>query len=1372
MKLKPLVQMMAMLPVMFFPTTATLHASDLSIYKGNTTGKTSILLMLDTSGSMGISSLVLPKNNPYGSPGDVDEALCDRVLVQENYSNDASTGIYEWAYNLKDPTNNDRTASRKTVTIGGTVIPYYVRGCTKGGVTQYDRLSRLKDAILPLLAESPTTGLPNSVVMGLGQFSSRTDLTIGSVPTKFVDGHSGRIVVPNMALATAQRIKIAQALASIKSVDTSTNEDGTSNSNLKISSKNYPDIIKASSGTPTAHAYAEAAAYMMGTNTGGSATLAKNVSFIYDGYMLKQKGSEQIYFLCATSGGGTTYTLGATVKQCPSDWPEWDDGKKTVKGTIIFKPYDGSCTKANSPNQNWCSVGFDNFKAEVGSMSSLWDAYKKLPVGWRFDGWVKVPTEPMDIEPVVGTVWGYPDGISGLVSYRTSPFSLDGTTDNTVGGFTYSAADSKGTTNYIAGGSNNSCDGNGIYFLTDGAPNSTKDSMARTILNHSLLNSAYQFALKPSGTGVLASPILKSDLFAGETGGWEYIGEYAKKLRNRTETSNTQKNPLDMNIKTAVVGFGASFSGLTKNTDGTYNCESAPNADAKNACIWGSKEYGDGGFYFAENSEDIKNSIIKFVEDVTPAFASGSLGSISVPSDPLDQTRLMTTGFFPMVQPVDGAKIRTWAGNLKKYNIIGGTLKDVSNNAIYSVTNGKQVINKSAKDLWSSVSETDADHSSVESGGSWSKIPTPSLLNVLTDPSSATSVRNVFTMDGATLRPITKENLATDYTEANGVPALNSTNINVQKRYALLNYLGYQSVYPSTKTTITTTDINTLSTTKPNIPYRYLGGVVHSTPLVVTKKAVLESDSNAVSSRNEYVVYGSMEGGLHIVDGSTGIEQSVFVPQEILSNQPETLASIKASSDAGLAHGVDAPWVADNTFKLETQKIGDVDVTQYTANKMNIYGGLRMGGKAIYGLNIINPAKPTLLFQINNTTTGFDRLSQVWSKPTLADIRVAGVRQKVLIFGGGYDESIYEKDGTAFTEPTTATKGNALYIVNANTGVLIKSISSSSTGATGDQAEVKYSVVGQPVVLDYDSDGLADMIYFADLGGQMFRVDLNNAAQSTTVSPPDVMVRVKRISNLKETNFVPRFYDRLTAAVFDKGQDRFVLVTGGSGNRSYPLASAIQRNKIYGILDYNAATNGLEKSSFTAFDAVATSSNLANRGVLGRASSTLLWGTGSITNDQLKTAMAPNGTLRGWRFDLLSSQDKTNENYAKSFEESQLVSGDLYVNAYDPKSTLSGVSNECGGGVQGISTTHRICAPYADCAAYLKTSYEGISGPALGSTGSTSDPRQSSIVGPIAGTIEACIGKCGTENNPTLQEQAGKLYSKSRVVQMNRWFEK
>lgn len=1490
MKLKTLIQVMAIVPVIIMPATTALHASDLTLYKGNTTGKTSILLMLDTSGSMGISSLVLPKNNQYGSPGDVDSSLCSRTTVDEaNNSRSAWYKTYEWAYNLKDPTTN-KTAILKTVTIGGiggTQIPYYVRGCSKNGLTQYDRLSRLKDAILPLLASNE---LSNDVLMGLGQFSSKTELTIGTATNRLTDGHSGRILVPNAKLTTAQRIKIAREIAAIKSLDTSTDEDGTPNTALKLSSDNYPNVTKASSGTPTAHAYAEAAAYMMGTGTGIGGVNSGRIDIIYDGYMVKQQAENdgQVYLICVELGTSTTTALGATVKQCPSDWPGYDSLNKTANSTTIYKPN----------GKNWTQVSFNDFKAYVaanpalgqtnGVMNSLWDVYKNLPIGWRLDGWMRVDNEPMDIEPIVGTVWTYDDNIQGLVSYRTNPFSIasgpttttttvqgfqncpsgyspisswqslcqssankqsriatadeknankclgpavgddpmtgardpngnlkadehynmvrttmegsgdsrkcvqtdyavirpwgnitqttttTGPIDNNIGGFAYSASDTKSGSNYIAGGSTSSCDGNGIYMLTDGAPNSTKDEMARTIMNKSLNdNVTYTFTAKP--TGGLVSPSLQSNLFDGEIGGWEYIGEYAKKLRNKTDISTTQKNPVDMNIKTAVVGFGASFSGLSKNADGTYDCSSAPNDDAKNACLWGSAAYGDGGFYYAENSEDIKNSIIKFVQDVTVTFPPSSLGTISIPRDPLDQTRIMPKGFFPMILPQNDSSLLSWAGNLKKYNVVGGTLKDSSGNAIYTQANNQQTINSGAKDLWS-ISGTGSDHSLVNSGGAWNKIPVPSTLNVTGEPSKTDSVRNVFTMDGTSLRRVTKENLATDYAGSTPV-ALNTTNINVEKRYNLLNYLGYKATI---NTALTTAQVNSLAVI-PSSPYRYLGGVIHSTPLVLTDSATLNSSGNGVESRTEYVVYGSMDGGLHIVDANTGTEKSVFVPKEVLDNQNgKTLANSDFKATGTLSYGVDAPWTADNTFKVVSTTSGGATTTKYQSTRMNIYGGLRMGGSALYGLDIKTPTSPSLLFHITSSTTGFSRMGQIWSKPTLANIRIKGERKRVLIFGGGYDASVYEKEAP-FIEPTKATQGNAIYIVDANDGTLLWMASSDTSGITDEHkktvsSEMLYSVTGQPVVRDYDADGLADMIYFADLGGQIFRVDLNNAEQAKTTDI-NVGVRVKRIANLRTgsdtTEFVPRFYERLTTAIFGNGASRFVLVTAGSGNRSFPLEASSQRNKIYGIFDYDAATKGIENISYTGtFKAEATESNLLSRGILGKTSTTISnWGTGgSISDDKAVAAMGPTGAYRGWTFDLSSGSDISGANYSKSFEESQLVSGDLYVNVYDSKAVLGGgTANACGGGVQGLSTTHRICAPYGDCAAYVKQDYQGILGPVLGLK--TEGSRTSSLVGSIAATEEACVGKCSPDKT-TLTDQNLYQYAQSRKIKPTKWYER
>lgn len=64
---------------------------------------------------------------------------------------------------------------------------------------------------------------------------------------------------------------------------------------------------------------------------------------------------------------------------------------------------------------------------------------------------------------------------------------------------------------------------------------------------------------------------------------------------------------------------------------------------------------------------------------------------------------------------------------------------------------------------------------------------------------------------------------------------------------------------------------------------------------------------------------------------------------------------------------------------------------------MNIYGGLRMGGEALYGLNISTPSAPSLLFHNTPATPGFSRMAQIWSKPTIANVRVKGEKKRVLI---------------------------------------------------------------------------------------------------------------------------------------------------------------------------------------------------------------------------------------------------------------------------------------------------------------------------------------------------------------------------------------
>ncbi|MDC4553666.1 PilC/PilY family type IV pilus protein [Acinetobacter baumannii] len=1353
---------MTMSALMTFTTchSVSVFASDIEIYKSLTSGKTSILLMLDTSGSMGISSLVLPKTNQYGSPGDVEASLCSRVAVSEYYSNRSTANMYEWTYNLKDtrsfsPTYN-KTSIYKTVTIGTTTIPYYVRGCTNGTLTEYDRLSRLKDAIIPLLASND---LSDDVIMGLGQFSSKTELTIGTASNRLTDGHSGRILVPNMALTQAQRIKIAQQIAAVKSLDTTTNEDGSANANLKLSSNSYPNVTKSSSGTPTAQAYAEAGAYMMGTGTGSSGTNSGKVSTIYDGYMVKQQADNdgQVYFICVELGTSTTSALGATVKQCVNSWPGYDSTNKTASsGTSIYKP---------NGNGGWTSVSATTLKNTVGSMSRLWDVYTKLPVGWRFGGWMKVDNEPMDIEPIVGTIWGYGDNIRGLVSYRTNPFSVDGSTDSLIGGFAYSASDTKNGIVYKAGGSTSSCDGNGIYFLTDGAPNSTKDTMAQTIMN-TTLTSSYAFSGKPSGTGVLVSPTLKSNLFSGETGGWEYIGEYAKKLFDKT------KNPKSMQIKTAVVGFGSSFSGIPKNTDGSYNCDAVKdtNLDAYNACKWGGTDFGNGGFYYAENSADIKNSIINFVKNVTPTFDPVLTGSPTLPQDALNPLRIQPYAYYASFTPKPQESTQLWAGNMNKYHVLNGQLYAANKSTQLFNTDGS--LNQSADGIWT--------------GGMKGQLPLGIQLN--TDNIQVAS-RTIYTN-----REITG---SAPYT-ASEIDSLKK--VNLQNVFAIdpsgtalfandpaknywLNLLGYN---------VTADETVALSDLVNKAELRQVGSVMHSTPVLLTQEGKITTTSGQLNTtdRKDYLLFGTTQGLLHVVDATTGKEIFAFVPNEMMQNQPKAFLSESSSSggSSNLYYGIDAPWTAHTQYVAKADGTLTVNDSGRTVTDSTsgdeialkglqwVYGGLRMGGRSYYALDLSDLTNPKLKFHINpdgainadktpNTDNALSYMGQSWSKPTIAYVNFGGKKKLVMFVGGGYDAG-YENP--AYDQ--TNNKGAGVYMFDANNGDLLWWSSANASADKGAQAhtensDLKYSVVSQINAVDRDSDGLVDHLYFGDLGGQAFRIDLNNNAtgDNAAAKKGNFVTHVVRLLNQHVNNdgTSPRFYEMPSFSVHHADSGLLGVVALSSGNRSSPLSGVVGTNN---PTPSTSASDGV----FVIFDKDVANANLysladADLKTKDVALASLnAYFTNKFTGDAYKNGVDI-ATKNGWKYTYSDSAG-----VYKGMNGLYALDGMLYVNVFYRDG--DGIGGSCGAGVKGNSKLYQFCLPTGKCSFYGSSTTQpnntdlgaGILGTALGNA--TSNNGQTLLQNVVKKTDNFCTD--ANKNSPECQ-----LFNTTAKLQNLRWYE-
>lgn len=1286
-KLNTLTRML-LLPFALMPTTTTLHASDLEIYKGNAGGNTTIFMMLDTSGSMGWgygagSSQSI--QNDYGvCVVDSNGNGGSKAVTSENSS---TTPVYKRYYcSVNASTYNSLSTTYKT---------RIAADCTPNGTGYkcYDRLTRLKDAMFTLLGTSSLT----TIKLGVGYYSYDGK------------GQKGLVSMPAKLLS-----------------------DSTHLANLK----RFVAGLVATGGTPTAAAYTEAGAYMMGTTTSGIVT--ESVPVYKDMY-------------------AESPVLG--WRKCTA----WASGNPTLSENGY---YYRKCTNNNlfSELLGWSSVSDQNTTTLINN------GYVITRTAGAFDADVYAEKTTENFTVTTGTDSAY-SGFSNAGKYVTGDYASSSLQN-------YSPiSEIKSATKYVSPITDtSSCSGNGIYFLTDGYPNGTEPKYINDLMNFSLKNS--------SGTNTInlteanCSSGLSSSGSSNPNGSaWECIGEYSKAL------VNTQ-NPRGALIKTAVVGFGSSFAGLTQ-TNGVYNCDSVTSKDIQNTCKWGSSDYGTGGFYLASSSSKIVESMTQFVNSLKVEFKPSSIGTISIPRDPLDATKALNTGFFPMIQPLTDTSRRTWLGNLKKYYVLSGTLKDSNSTGGNNLYNTDQSINSAAKDIWSI--QTGGDHSLITSGGALNKIPVRSNLNVTGEPSNSTSERRIFTIDNNTFKRVSRESLAVDYPATSTTPApLTSTSI--AQRYALLNYLGYKTTYPpATNATLNTADLATLAPVPTN-PYRFLGGVVHSSPLVVTKEAKVYSTisggkitESVARDKAEYVVYGSLDGGLHIVDAASGIEQSVFVPREILDNQPETLASTESSGlvptglNSALAYGVDAPWVADNTFKASSTKSSGTTTTTYTALTMNVYGGLRMGGSALYGLNILTPSSPTLLFRITPATSGFSRMSQIWNKPVVAYVRYNKVRTKVLIFGGGYDEAYETTYKTSNPTGTTTTKGNAVYIVKADDGTLLWSGSSDSTsGKNLQNSNMKYSIVGQPAVRDYNADGLVDAIWVADLGGQVFRIDLNNAAQTTS------SFSAVRVATLAQLNSNVRFYERPATAVFEEGQNRFILVSVGSGNRSFPLQKDATINKVYGLIDKDATADNLESSDKSASNtngfiqsASITETDLVTTGVLGKTNTKQ---NNATDVESLKNYIKGSGTQKkGWAFSLkgvntLTESGTATDGYAKAFEEPQLLSANLYFSIFDPNATLSGVpANSCTGGVRGLSTIYRMCMPYGDCAAYSAKDSSGIIGIPLGPVGD--DPRVTRIVTPDPTDNENCIGNCSGGPSTLLTQGTGFKYSQGRSIRPIRWYE-
>ena len=953
-------------------------------------------------------------------------------------------------------------------------------------------------------------------------------------------------------------------------------------------------------------------------------------------------------------------------------------------------------------------------------------------------------------------------------------YMLGTKTSGTGSGFTNSDNITKipDRTKYRQGAQQTTCAGNGIYLLTDGKPyTNVSATQAKALMNTSLSTTA----TKVTNCGLLPDG-------GGGALGWGCMANYGQILASNS-------NATGLPIKTATVGFGSDMAGLstptTINGKKIYNCTSSTDKDVQNLCRLG-QEFGGGGYYYADSSQDVIDSLTAFMDVLGADIRPVPSGTIVVPDDPYRADSQLAVAYYPILQAEVGKSTAVWSGNLKKYNLNEGTLYGKSNAALFSDIAGK--LNPSTEDLWSAVSITKdgaVANDLVTSGGFFSNLKTPdtAVNNIRTlyleDKQSATNNTPVIRKFGVTSAgKLTLTNLSG--TTGDAISATNTFNDTAiysrDKINYLLQFLGF--TLTDAQKTQSLTD---LVLTAPPSAVKHLGATIHSTPSMVSYSADLDATTGAVTdTRDDYALFGSSDGMVHMVNaddytttGNGGRELLAFMPKLMLDKQPEALIN-GTSTEVGKPYfGVDAPWLvsANYFYDLDNSK---VTVTPCAENKtidpnntrdcrntyVRAYGGLRMGGEGMYGLDLTDKDNPKMLFRIDSATTGFDRMGQIWAKPTKAKIatgidsttKKVNAYKDVLVFGGGYDtcyeDENYQVGTTTSTlsnqksqacNRTTATEslGNAVYMVDAKTGDLIWSATKTANAVSGATnttvSTLNNSIVGGITALDRNNDGYMDQLYFADMGGQLFRADFTNAGfikpvSSGTAEPENSFSNTRVVRLLQpaftgtDIKYNHRFYERPVVSFyrgdssFNNGR-LFAMVNVISGDRSSPLSKLRADNKyadrLYGIMDTDVTLEDkiLYADDFTTRkESTATDAPKVQKVVDLTANTTAssdLLALPTVTEDYTlatkQAAITSVKAKRGWYYPLTRFDGFDKVKYTKGVGKSEVIDSFLYTTVYNPDMNY-GVTESCSAKIIGGSERQLYCLPYGVCLKESKNS--------------------------------------------------------------------
>lgn len=517
---------------------------------------------------------------------------------------------------------------------------------------------------------------------------------------------------------------------------------------------------------------------------------------------------------------------------------------------------------------------------------------------------------------------------------------------------------------------------------------------------------------------------------------------------------------------------------------------------------------GNGIYRDAESAQDLIDAFNDILNSVE-IEAGASAPSISVSA--FNESRHSDKVYYSVFQPTREPR---WDGNVKKYRLLNGEIVDRDDNPILD-TNGELL--ETSRSFWA---DTD-DGRRVSDGGMAARQP---------------AGRTWYTDAGvAPANGVVTPRLVTRYRHVDRTFFGAASNL---ERNRLIDWVrGYEPANPTQ-------------------PSYYVADSLHNNPVVVTYQA-----DEGTGILEEVVFSANNMGVLHAVDAETGAELWSYTPQELLPN-------VKAYLDnqaGGHIYGLDGPVVAHSTRQFGSS-------LDYELEKAWLYLSQRRGGNGIFALDVTNATQTSnplqVLWKINGgvANTDFRDLGQTWATPQIIPIKYgcpdACETKEVLMFGGGYNPVYDDKNLTYPVTPSATGHGNAIYMVDPETGALIWS---AGNGAHHDlDLPMNDSIPTTPVPIDTNADGVVDLLMVSDIAGHIWRIDLQKEAGNAS----DLALGGGVIAALNEAGQAQRFFNRVDVVINGTTQDTaFFNIVLGSGMRSSPLYNEPLANRLYIIKD-------------------------------------------------------------------------------------------------------------------------------------------------------------------------------------------------------------